>query len=112
MHMNQFTPGDTVSLATSTSSSRVALGKPVPGPGGVPRVVRVALPAGADLVYIAFGDSTVVATAADSTPSNDSMPIIPGAAPEYFSIGPGVTHIAAIAAANTPTIIFTTGYGN
>jgi hypothetical protein len=109
MHLNPFTPGETVSAATSTSTQAIALGKPSPGPGGVSRVCRVCVPAGADLVFIRFGDSTVTAAASGA---GAGVPIIPGAAAEYFTVGPGVTHMAAIAAANTPTVYATNGYGS
>lgn len=104
MHLNPFTPGETVTRSTSTSTANIALGKPLPA-AGASRVVRVALPAGSDIVFIAFGGAAVTAAAASG------VPILPGTT-ELFEIGASVTHIAAIAAANTPTIYATTGFGS
>lgn len=102
MTSTPFTPGETVSLATSTSSGRVALGKPTGGAARIARVANTDVTA-ANFVYIKFGDVTVAATTGD-------MPIAANSV-GYFQVPEGATHIAAIAAAATPALRITTGYG-
>lgn len=96
-----FTPGATVTLAVVAASISGALGLPSGN-----RQVLITSPAGGTqvTVFIRFGNSAVVATAADT-------PILPGTA-QIFSIGSSVTHIAAFGSAAGPTALYaTTGHG-
>ncbi len=96
-----FTPtGATVNIAATGTTSAVALGTPS-GQGGM--AVRV-FNAGAATVFIEFGVSTVEAATASSMP-------VPAGAVETFSVGPSVTHAAAITASGTATVYFTPGQG-
>lgn len=96
---NPFTPGLTVTLPATATTSNVALAA---GPSG--QVMITNAPDSA-VAFIAFGDSTVEAALANSTP------ILPSAA-YMFSIG-SATHMAAICAgAGTATVYATRGNGN
>jgi hypothetical protein len=89
--------GSTVSVAASSSSSRVAL----PTKPDKARTVRIAAPSGGTLTFIKFGDSTVTAAVTD-------MPILPGTT-EVFTLD-DATHVAAITA-TSQTIYATVGLG-
>lgn len=101
MRVDIFTPGPaaTKTLSANTTSSRVALHGV--GNGATVRVTNN----GGDVAFIEFGDSTVAATVAAS------MPILPGSA-EMFSVPGAFTHVAAITAAGTAPLYFTTGQGS
>ncbi len=60
--------------------------------------------AGTSLVFIAFGNSSVAATAAAG------IPIVPNA-PESITIPATATHVAAIYASGSGTVYFTSGFG-
>lgn len=59
---------------------------------------------GTIIVFVEFGDSTVAAT------TTTGMPILPNTV-ESFMLNASQTHIAAITAASTAVIYFTTGLG-
>ena len=89
-----FTPGDTVTLAATAASARVA------EPGGSQMCIQNL---GTSVAYVAFGDAAVAATAA-------GFPIMPGMI--YGVTSPGrSTHIAAICPAGTTSLAITGGYG-
>lgn len=96
-----FTPIASATLAASGTSSRVAL------PGTVrglqERSVRL-LSQGPDLVFVAFGSSTVTATVAGSVP-------VPAGLVEVFDAPPGVTHVAAITEGGAAVLRLTIGEG-
>jgi hypothetical protein len=97
--LNPFTPGPTVTLAVTEDSAPVAL------PVGLSGQIMVTSAPNSSLAFIQFGDSTVVATEAASTP------VLPTAA-YIFTIGPDVTHAAGITATgDTATLYFTPGQG-
>lgn len=101
MTTQAFTPvGATVSAAVTGSSAATALTAFAGLGGGTVRVNNI----GTQTIFIAFGASTV--TAATAT----GMPMIAGAT-EVFTVGPGVTHIAAIAATTGSTVYVTSGQG-
>lgn len=103
--INLFTPKTvgTVSITSAVSSARVAL---VPLGAFQVRVKNID---STNVAFIAFGDSTVVATVpAGATPG--SIPIGPGEV-AGFSLPPGTTHVASICAAGTPIVYFTPGNG-
>ncbi len=91
-----FTPAGTVSLAVTTSTARVALSAPRGDQ------IRIANPAGGQIVFLRFGDSTVNAALTDT-------PILTGAV-EVFTIPRAATHMAAIAGGLT-TVFATVGDG-
>jgi len=93
--------GATVSRAASTTTANVAISG-VPGEGGQVRVA-VGENSGANWCYIAFGETGVTATSAD-------IPMIPGQS-EVFTVGRGVTHLAAITDAGTCVVKATPGRG-
>lgn len=92
--------GATETLAVTVATANVAL--TVPG-RPIPFNVRV-FNDGAATMFIAFGESGVVATTA-------SLPI-PSGAVEVFSVNPATTHIAAITAVGTTTLYATSGRGS
>lgn len=97
--LNPFTPGPTVTLAVTETSARVAL------PAGLSGQVMITSAPNSALAFIQFGDSTVTADEATSTP------ILPTAS-YIFTIGPDVTHVAGICATgDTATLYFTRGHG-
>ncbi len=93
----------TVSLSASSTSSRVAIPNLNITGGGA---VRVVCPTGTglDFLYVAFGDSGVVATTADT-------PMLPNSV-AHFEVGQGATHIAVITGAGTATVKATPGLGS
>lgn len=95
-----FSPfGATQSLAVTTTTGNVALTVP-----GAPITFEVRLfNDGSSTAFIAFGSSTVEATAT-------SLPI-PSGGVEIFAVNPATTHIAAITASGTTTIYATSGRG-
>jgi hypothetical protein len=98
--LTPFTPlGATVNIAANTSTGNVAL-TTMNDLGG--KDVRV-YNAGAATVFVNFGISTVTAATTD-------MPV-PAGAIEVITVGPAVTHAAAITSAGTATVYFTSGRG-
>lgn len=99
MNNRPFTPNTagTAPRTVSGSTASVALVK-----GGVSQNVMVTSPSGNAIAFIELGSSTVTAVAATATP------ILPGAI-MIFTVGPDVTHAAAIGSAGT--LYFTTGLG-
>jgi hypothetical protein len=96
-----FTPlGASVSLAVTTTTGSVAL-TAVGDQGGME--VRL-YNAGSATVFVNFGISTVVATTAAGFP-------LPSGAIEIFTVGPAVTHVAALTASGTATLYATSGRG-
>lgn len=93
-----FTPGATSTLPVTTANASVALSTKARDQ------VMVTNAPGGSIAFIAFGDSTVTATVAASTP------VLPGVA-LMFTINPLQTHIAAITGAGTATIYATVGQG-
>ncbi len=102
--MSPFRPAAaSVNITTSTSSSAataLALPSPVP-PTFQLRIVN----SGADVVFVRFGDANVTAASSADTPIN-------GGETEVFTLSSDQTHVRALAAANTPTIRFTAGFGS
>ena len=95
---------DTTKITATSVTGSAALTLPSEGgtaitPGA--RHVRV-YNAGAVIVFLQFGDSTVAATTA-------KMPIPPGAV-EVFTLG-GATYAAVITSSGTADIYFTPGMG-
>lgn len=100
-----FCPQGTANIAATTTSANVALPIGCPPTGSERPQVRV-YNSGTTLAFIAFGDSSVAATAS-------SIPIPPGASipVEKFSVPFGATHVACILASGTGTVYFTSGFG-
>lgn len=96
--LGPFTPAGTVNVAATTTTASVAL------PLVSRDQVMVTNDAGGSLAFVAFGDSTVTASAATSTP------VLPGAA-YVFTINPQQTHMAAITGTGTATVYATAGQG-
>jgi len=97
--LNPFTPGPTATLAVTEASAAVAL------PVGLSGQVMVTSAPNSSLAFIQFGDATVEADEASSTP------ILPTAA-YTFTIGADATHVAGICATgDTATLYFTRGQG-
>lgn len=90
-----FNPTGEAALAVSNSSSRVALDSADP--------TALIVNTGSVVVYVAFGDGTVVATIS-------SYPIQPGWA-IAFNTGGAATYVAAITASSTSNLTITTGTG-
>lgn len=99
MNTEPFTPmtAGTVSRTVSGSTANVALAQ-----GGVNQVVMVTSLAANAIAFIEFGSSTVTAALATGTP------ILPGQT-QKFTVGAGVTHMAAIGTAGTLSV--TSGRG-
>ena len=97
-----FTPVDagTNNIVANLTSANEALNIPA-NSGTKGWQVRVAALAAGAIAFIRFGVAGVVADAATD------LPILPGAT-EIFSIGPGITHVAAISATGN-TLYFTVG---
>lgn len=95
--MIPFSPGPTVSLATTTATGRVALGT------GPKNQVMISTLPGDGVAFINFGSSTVNAAVTNT-------PILPGAV-YVFTIPPGTTHVAAITGSGTATLYATLGQG-
>jgi hypothetical protein len=97
--MEAFSPvGATVNLTAGTTTGSVAL-TAFPGNGGADIRVHNA---GSVVAFINFGGSTVAATTAAGMPLAASNTAV-------FSVGPGVTHLAAITASSTAVVYATTG---
>ena len=95
-----FTPLlSTVNIVAATSTANIALGNTA----GDAVDVRL-YNAGSAAVFVNFGGSSVVAALASSVP-------IPAGGVEVFSLGPGVTYIAAIVLSSTHTLYITPGMG-
>jgi hypothetical protein len=92
--------GNTVNLAVTTSTARVALTAPATAGGYQVRIYN----AGSATAFIRFG--TVAIDAATAT----SMPV-PSGQTEVFTVASTVTHVAAITASGSATLYATTGYG-
>lgn len=91
--LNPFTPATTVSRTVGASTANVAL--------GTTQHNQIMITGGSAIAFIKFGDSTVTAALTD-------IPILPNI--KYvFSIGPSLTHVAAIGTAGT--LYFTLGNG-
>ena len=89
------TGGSTVNITVGAASARIALSS------GEQQLV---MNNGTATAWIAFGDGTVTAALATG------IPIGPGTS-RVMTIPPGVTQVAAIAAAATGLIYFTPGSG-
>jgi ABC-type uncharacterized transport system permease subunit len=92
--------GATVNLSVTTTTGSVAL-TTIGDQGGME--VRL-YNAGSATVFVNFGISTVAATTAAGFP-------LPSGAIEIFTVGPVVTHVAALTAAGTATLYATSGRG-
>jgi hypothetical protein len=92
--------GATVSLAVDGTTDRVAL-TAIGDQGGME--VRL-YNAGTETVFVNFGISTVEATTAAGMP-------VPSGAIEVHTVGPAVTHVAALTASGTATLYATSGRG-
>lgn len=90
-----FCPNKSVAIDATTASGSTQIG------GG--KNVRIQN-TGTVPVYIKFGGADVAATITD-------MPIMDNTTPELIRRPQGATHVAAITAAGTATIIFTSGEG-
>lgn len=98
-----FTPiSPTVNLSVTTSSARVAK-TALPGGSAAPHEVRL-VNVSSVVIFVEFGDSTVVASA------STSYPLLPNTV-EAFQMSAAQTHIAAIAASGTATLYATSGLG-
>jgi hypothetical protein len=83
--------------ATSTTATRVALGN-----GPIVRLLNESVTA-AEILYIKFGDGSVVATNADIA--------MPAGAIETFKRPEGATHMSLLAATGTPAANYQVGEG-
>ncbi len=92
-----FTPGASVSVSATTSTSSVAL------PSTKGNQVLIYAPAANAAAFIKFGASDVEAAVTD-------IPIPPGFN-RIFTIPPGTTHVAGITASSTGTVYLTCGDG-
>lgn len=100
-----FTPaGDTVSLAVTGTTGRVALTQKPGTPQ--PEITVVVFNAGPQTAFVAFGTVTVNAVAATS------MPIPAGATVEFQVNTTYQTYIAAITGSSTATLYITSGTGS
>ncbi len=97
-------PTGTVGITTSAASQRVALQK------GQAQQVRIKNIDATNMVYVEFGDASVVAVIPNGS-TKGSLPIGPGET-VGITIGVNVTHAAAIAGGGTPIVYFSPGYGN
>lgn len=97
MNLRSYTPGQTVSITVAATSSRVKLIDT-----SSPTQVRV-MNDGTATVWLAFGGSTVAATAS-------GLPV-PAGAVEVLTIPQEATHVAAIAAGSSGIVYFTVGMG-
>ena len=105
---NLFSPKTqgTVTITSAVTTANVALGIAAIGPQTIVRVKNIDA---TNATFINFGTSSVTATL-PSGGTGGSMPIGPGET-AGFTIGPTVTHVAAICAAGTPIVYFTPGEG-
>lgn len=92
--------GNTVNLAVTTTTGRVALTAPASAGGYQERLYN----AGSATVFVRFGTNTIEATTGTGMP-------IPSGQTEVFTVASTVTHVAAITASGTATLYATTGYG-
>lgn len=92
-----FTAGGTVSLAVTGASGSVALSK-----GDISQQILVSSVGSNAIAFIKFGSSAV-------SSATTEFPIVPGTI-MLLSVGPGITHAAAIGTAGT-TLYFTSGQG-
>ena len=93
----------TVAQATSgTSTAAVAL--TLPSPNAPTFQVRVCN-SGSDAVFVKFGPSGL-----DAASATADTPVL-GGETEVFTLTGDQTHFRVIAAANTPTVYFTCGFG-
>ena len=90
----------TVSVSASTTSANSAI--TVPAEGGQVRVA-VGSNSGAAFVYIKFGETGLTAT-------SDDIAMLPNTV-EVFTVGRGVTHIAALTDAGTAVVKAKSGLG-
>jgi hypothetical protein len=90
----------TVSISATDTSGSIAIS--VPGGGGQVRVA-VGDIAGAAWIYIKFGETGLTATSAD-------IAMLPNTV-EVFTVGRGVTHIAAITDSGTAVVKAKAGLG-
>lgn len=99
--LGPFTPAKngTITVSATTTTGNSALKVP-----SARDQVMVTNDAGGSTAFIEFGDSTVEAVAATSTP------VLPGAA-YIFTINPGMTHMAVITGTGTATVYATVGQG-
>jgi len=91
-----------VSISASTTSAAVALVEPVPE-GGQVRVV-VGEVAGAAWIYLRFGTSGSI------TALTTDIPMLPNSV-QIFTVGRGMTHVAARTDAGTAVVKIVTGRG-
>lgn len=105
--LNPFTPGSTVAMTVTTTSTRVALPN---SPASRSRTIVVKEVLGAEGAFIAFGDSTVTAALPSGSTPVQGYPVGAGSK-DVLTIPPGVTHLAAIAAADGAQISATIGDG-
>lgn len=94
--MNAFTPGATVSLSATTSSSRVALS----GGGKSVEIQNT----GSVTVFVNLGDSSVSAATTD-------YPVLAGMCKVITRDPNAHTNIAGITASGSATVYFTAGEG-
>jgi hypothetical protein len=92
--------GNTVSLAVTTATARVALTAPATAGAYQVRLYN----AGTATAFVTFGTVTANGVVATSMP-------IPSGGIEVFSVASTVTHVAAITSSGTATLYATTGYG-
>lgn len=95
--LNPFTPGSTVSVSATGTTSRVAL------PATRGNQIRVAVAAGGSIAFVRFGTTAVNALVTDT-------PVLPGTI-EIFTVPTGMTHVAGITSTGTATVYFTAGDG-
>jgi len=102
---NPFTlPTVNSTLAATTTSDRVAL----QGVGSVVRVNNV----GTVEAFIAFGDSTITATAGGAaTKASDGSGSVGAGATELFSVPLTITYAAGVTASGTTTLRLSRGEG-
>jgi hypothetical protein len=100
---NLFTPKaqGTTSIAATATTARVLLSKPAAS-----MQIRIKNISTTDVVYVNFGDSTVVATIPSGS-TGGSMPIGAGET-AGVTVPEGITHVAAIASVAGPTTVFFT----
>jgi hypothetical protein len=100
MTTHPFTPlGVTVAISVTTTTASGEITTMNDASGKDLRIYN----AGSATAFLDFGSSGIVATTAD-------MPV-PSGAVEVISVGPGVTHVAAITASGTATLYITAGRG-
>ena len=100
-----FKPGPSFS-ATAGSGAAVAVQVKTTGTGAgaSPATLRVCTAASSALMYVKFGDSSVVAT------SNDMA--LPGGVVEIFQLSANDTHMSVISSGSSNTVYATIGLGS